>query len=311
MSEYTTKRKGICVVGSANVDLIFRTPRLPVPGETLAGHSLHQCMGGKGANQAVVAARLGADVTFVARVGNDGFGTEAIEAYKSEGINTSFIQQDDGQPTGTAAILVDDDAENCIVVVAGANARLAPAHVQAARSVVENSNVLLSQLETPVATTLEAFQLARARNVLTILTPAPAENVTPELLELCDICVPNKAEIATITGQPVNSEQDVMHATALLRDRGVKRVVLTMGGDGVLLIDESGSSHIPATKVEAIDTTGAGDAFTGALAVGLAGGLTLEEAARHAVVVAAFSVTRAGTQPSFPTLNEVNQWIAT
>ena len=311
MSEYTTKRKGICVVGSANVDLIFRTPRLPVPGETLAGHSLHQCMGGKGANQAVMAARLGADVTFVARVGNDGFGTEAIEAYKSEGINTSFIQQDDGQPTGTAAILVDDDAENCIVVVAGANARLAPEHVQAARSVVENSNVLLSQLETPVATTLEAFQLARATNVLTILTPAPAENVTPELLELCDICVPNKAEIATIIGQPVNSEQDVMHAAALLRDRGVKRVALTMGDDGVLLIDESGSSHIPATKVEAIDTTGAGDAFTGAMAVGLAEGLSLKEAAQHAGVVAALSVTRAGTQPSFPTLKEVNQWIAT
>jgi len=311
MSKDQTNRKSICVVGSANVDLTFRTPRLPVPGETIAGRSLHQCMGGKGANQAVVAARLGADVTFVARVGNDAFGAEAIEAYKAEGINTSFILQDDDQPTGTAAILVDDDAENCIIVVAGANACLTPEHAQAARSVIENSAVLLSQLETPVNTTLEAFQLARATNVLTILTPAPAENVTPALLELCDICVPNKTEIATIVGQPVNSEQDVMHAAALLRDRGVKRVALTMGGDGVLLIDESGSSHIPATKVEAIDTTGAGDAFTGALAVGLSEGLTLEEAARRAGVVAALSVTRTGTQPSFPTLKEVNQWIAT
>jgi ribokinase len=311
MSEDTSKRRGICVVGSANVDLTFRTPRLPVPGETLAGRSLHQCMGGKGANQAVVAARLGADVTFVARVGNDGFGAEAIEAYQAEGINTSFIQQDDEQPTGTAAILVDDNAENCIIVVAGANACLTPEHAQAARLVIENSNVLLSQLETPAATTLKAFQMARATNVLTILTPAPAENVTPELLELCDICVPNKTEIATIVGQPVNSEQDVIHAAAFLRSRGVKRVVLTMGGDGVLLVDESGSSHIPATKVEAVDTTGAGDAFTGALAVGLAEGLTLEEAARRSGVVAAIAVTRTGTQPSFPTLKELNQWIAT
>ena len=303
-------RKSICVVGSANIDLIFRVPRLPVPGETFAGYSLHQCMGGKGANQAVVAARLGADVTFVARVGNDGFGIEAIEAYKSEGINTSFIQLDDQQPTGTAAILVDDAAENSIIVVAGANACLRPDHVQAARSTIENSSVLLSQLETPVNTTLEAFQIARAMDVLTILTPAPAENVTPELLELCDICVPNKTEIATIVGQQVNSDQDAIHAAELLRDRGVKRVVLTMGGEGVLLVDESGSSHIPATKVDAVDTTGAGDAFTGGMAVGLGEGFSLEEAAKRAGLVAAVSVARPGTQPSFPTLKEVDEWLA-
>ena len=164
MSKDTTKRKGICVVGSANVDLTFRTPRLPVPGETLAGRSLHQCMGGKGANQAVVAARLGADVTFLARVGNDGFGAEAIESYKAEGIDTSFIQQDDEQPTGTAAILVDDDAENCIIVVAGANQRLTPDDVRTASSVIEQSDLVLCQLETPVETAVEAFRLARDAN---------------------------------------------------------------------------------------------------------------------------------------------------
>ena len=257
-----------------------------------------------------MAARLGADVTFVARVGNDGFGIEAIEAYKTAGINTSFILQDDDQPTGTAAILVDDDAENCIIVVAGANACLTPEHAQAARSVIENSSVLLSQLETPVNTTLEAFQMARDSGVLTMLTPAPAEHVTPALLELCDICVPNKTEIATIVGQPVNSEQDLIHAAELLIDRGIKRVVLTMGGDGVLLVDETGGAYIPAVKVEAVDTTGAGDAFTGSMAVGLAEGLSLEEAVRRAVVVAAISVTRPGTQPSFPTLKEVERWIS-
>jgi ribokinase len=267
-------------------------------------------MGGKGANQAVVAARQGADVTLVARVGNDTFGAEAIEACKTEGINTSFVLQDDDQPTGTAAILVDDDAENCIIVVAGANACLTPEHAQSARLVIDDSNVLLSQLETPANTMLEAFQMAPDSGVLTMLTPAPAVHVTPALLELCDICVPNKTEIATIVGQPVNSEQDVIHAAELLLDRGIKRVVLSMGGDGVLLVDESGSAHIPAITVEAVDTTGAGDAFTGGMAVGLAAGLSLEEAARRAVVVAAISVTRPGTQPSFPTLKKIDRWIS-
>ena len=301
MSEPVSPQKRICVVGSINIDLIFRTPRLPEPGETIAGSSLQQCMGGKGANQAVVAARLGADVSFVARVGNDASGNEAIKAYKSERINTLFIRRDNQQPTGTAMILVDDKAENCIVVVAGANSCLSPADVQAARSVIDSSNVLLSQLETPAETAIEAFRLARAMDVPTILTPAPAEKVTPELLQLCDICVPNKTEIATIVGQPVDSDRQALEAAKLLRERGVKRVVLTLGKDGVLLVDESGSTHVPAKKVDAVDTTGAGDAFTGALAVGIAERLSLVAAAQRAVQVAAYSVTRPGTQPSFPT----------
>lgn len=305
MSKDTTERKGICVVGSANVDLTFRTPRLPVPGETLAGRSLHQCMGGKGANQAVVAARLGAAVAFVARVGNDGFGTQALDAYKAEGIDTTFIQQDSQQPTGTAAILVDDDAENCIVVIPGANARLTPADVIAASSAIEQSAVVLCQLETPVDAAIEAFKLARAANVPTILTPAPAASVTGELLALCDVCVPNKTEIAMLVDQPVETVQDARRAGELLRGRGAKRVAVTMGREGVLVLDESGATHIPATKVDAVDTTGAGDAFTGALAVSLADGLNLADASRRAGIVAAISVTRIGTQTSFPFLKEV------
>ena len=296
-------------MGSANVDLTFRTPRLPVPGETLAGRSLQQCLGGKGANQAVVAARLGADVTFVAQVGNDGFGRAAVEAYQAEGIDTSYVQFDEEQPTGTAAILVDDDAENCIIVVAGANARLTPVHVQVARTAIENSKVLLSQLETPTQAAVEAFRIARAADVMTVLTPAPAENVTPELLELCDICVPNKTEIATIVGQPMESEQDLHRAAGILLGRGVRQVVVTMGKDGVWLFDQSDSSHIPPTQVDAVDTTGAGDAFTGGLAVGLANGLPLNEAAQRAGSVATLSVTRPGTQPSFPTSREVDEWL--
>ena len=181
-------------------------------------------MGGKGANQAVVAARLGADVTLIARVGNDGFGAQAIKAYNDEGIDTSFIQQDDEKPTGTAAILVDDVAENCIIVVAGANNRLTPADVRSAASVIEQSDVVLCQLETPVATAVEAFRLAREAGKLTVLTPAPAKDVTSELLALCDVCVPNETEIMSIVGQPISAEPDAIRAAELLRGRGVERV---------------------------------------------------------------------------------------
>lgn len=308
MSDNKTNQKPICVVGSANVDLTFRTPRLPVPGETFAGRSLHQCMGGKGANQAVVAARLGATVTFIARVGSDGFGAEALEAYQAENIDTQFIQRDASQPTGTAAILVDDNAENCIIVVAGANAGLTPADVRAASSAIERSSIVLCQLETPTEAAIEAFRIARAANATTVLTPAPADKVTDELLSLCDVCVPNKPEIAAMVDQSVETQQDAIRAAQLLRERGVKRVALTLGGDGVLLVDGSGSTHIPAMCVEAVDTTGAGDAFTGGLSVGLADGLSLAEAARKAALVAAISVTRIGTQTSFPTSEEASKW---
>lgn len=299
----------ICVVGSANIDLTFRTSRFPKPGETLTGHALHQGMGGKGANQAVAAARLGADVTFIACIGNDAFGNAAINAYQAEGIQASFIRQAEDQPTGTAAILVDDDAENCIIVVAGANAGLSVEDVKAASSMIEQSHVVLCQLETPADAAVEAFRLARAANVLTVLTPAPAEHITDELLALCDVCVPNKTEISAMTGQTIETEADALRAAEQLRDRGVKRVALTMGGDGVLILDESGHTHIPAIKVNAVDTTGAGDAFTAALAVSLAHGMTLTESARRASTAAAISVTRHGTQTAFPTLKEVNEWI--
>ncbi|TWT54853.1 Ribokinase [Rubripirellula amarantea] len=308
MTEHSTSQRRICVVGSANIDLTFRTSRFPEPGETITGRSLHQGMGGKGANQAVVAARLGAQVSFVARVGNDSFGTQAIEAYQADGIDTSFIRRSENQPTGTAAILVDDHAENCIVVVAGANAELSSEDIVAASTVIESSNVLLCQLETPVEAATEAFRLARAANVLTVLTPAPAEHVTGELLNLCDVCVLNKTEIELLVDQSVNTEAEAVLAAELLRKRGVNRVALTLGSDGVVIQDEQGSMFIPATTVRAVDSTGAGDAFTGALAVSLASGLSLADAARRAGIVAAISVTRLGTQTSFPTVEEVADW---
>lgn len=297
----------ICVVGSANVDLTFRTPRLPTPGETLAGSALHIGMGGKGANQAVAAARLGADVTFVACVGRDAFGAEAMGRYQADGVDTSFVRVDATRPTGAAAILVDDAAENSIIVVAGANASLTPDDVRQAADKIQKAHATLCQLETPVDATLEAFRLARAAGRITVLTPAPVIALPDELLRLCDVCVLNATEIAVLTNSSVDSMDEARSAVDSLRSRGVQSVALTLGENGAFLMDRDGAVHVPAVAVDAVDTTGAGDAFTAALAVSLANGLSFEDAARHASVVAAITVTRLGAQTAFPQRAEVDE----
>src|ERR1043166_3443235 len=202
----------ICVVGSANVDLTFRTPRLPLPGETLAGRAVHIGMGGKGANQAVAASRLGAKVSLVACVGNDPFGLQAIHSYQVDGIDTAFVIRDANVPTGTAAILVDDNAQNSIVVVAGANGCLSAEMVQAAASLIRNSDFLLCQLEPPVDATVAAFEIARSAGVRTILTPAPAATLSDQFLQLCDLCVPNQTDLRLLTGRSVDGIHDVESA---------------------------------------------------------------------------------------------------
>ncbi|HTU89997.1 MAG TPA: ribokinase [Gemmataceae bacterium] len=299
----------ICVVGSANVDLTFRTPRLPTPGETLAGHAFHLGMGGKGANQAVAAARLGAKVALIARVGNDTFGQEAIRRYRAEGLDATFVRQDAQCPTGTAAIVVDDAAENCIIVVAGANASLSQEDVRDASTVIQNADVLLCQLETPLEATLEAFRLAHAAGVLTVLTPAPVMSLPDSLLQLCDLCVPNRTELELLVGRKVDSPGDAQFAASMLRERGVKTLVVTMGSRGALLLDAEGATHVSAVEVAAVDSTGAGDAFTAGLAVWLAEGFSLREAAQQASIVGALTATRLGTQAAFPSLAEVREWM--
>lgn len=300
----------ICVVGSANVDMTFRTPRLPKAGETLASHSMHIGMGGKGANQAVVAARLGAQVAFVACVGNDSFGKNATQQYQQEGIDTTDVRQDSNQPTGTAVIFVDDHAENCIVIAPGANAALTVDDVKRAANAIRQADAVLCQLETPIEATLEAFRIARAAGKLTILTPAPFCELPDELLSLCDVCVPNKFEIEFMVGRTVDHLGDARAAANALMARGVTSVALTMGGDGAFIADSSETNHIPIVKVDAVDTTGAGDAFTAALAVSLASGLPFQAAARRASLVAAITVTRVGTQSAFPSRAEVDQFVA-
>ena len=294
----------ICVVGSCNIDLTFRVPRLPRPGETVAAHALHQGFGGKGANQAVAAAKLGAQVTMIARVGNDLFGQQTLDNLREHGIDTTFVGNDPAQPTGLASIYVSDAGENCIAVAAGANGRLTPADVHAAAGAIRAADAVICQLETPVASAIEAFRIARSAGVRTILNPAPAMPLPGELLTLTDIAVPNETELAQLTGRSTATPDALESAARALRDGGPRVVVATLGAAGALLLGET-LERLPAIAVTAVDPTGAGDVFTAALAVFLAEGVDWGEAVRHAIVAAGLSVTRLGTQSAAPTRDEV------
>jgi ribokinase len=295
----------VCVVGSANMDLTVYVPRLPRLGETLAGKQVHLGFGGKGANQAVMAARLGAKVTFVARVGNDVFGEHTLANLRSQGIDTAHVRVDPEQATGTAAITVDDDAQNCIIVVPGANGKLSPDDIRQSRDAIQAADAILCQLEVPLETILAAFRLAKAAGVLTILNPAPAKPLPDELLTLADLCVPNETELEHLTERKLASLADIEGAGQLLRKRGAKTVIVTLGDRGALLILDQAAEHIPAHPVVAVDPTGAGDAFIGSLAVFFLEGMSLTEALAKANQVAAMSVTRKGTQTAFPTRAEI------
>jgi ribokinase len=290
----------ICVVGSSMIDLISKVPRLPKLGETLVGSSFHLGYGGKGANQAVMAAKLGAQVTMVNKVGRDVFGEGTLKNYQEQGIDTTYVLFDELRFSGVAPIFVDNNAQNFIVIVPGANLGLSPADVQRAKDVILGSDILICQLEVPVETTLEAFRIAKTGGVRTILNPAPAAPIPDELLQLSDICAPNETETELLTGLPVGTLAQAEVAAHKLLSRGTKTVILTLGERGALLVDQNTVENIPVVKVEAVDPTGAGDAFIGSLAVYLGEGLSLQEAIQRANAVAALSVTRIGTQVSFP-----------
>jgi ribokinase len=300
----------ICVVGSANMDLIARVPRLPRLGETLKGHSFHLGYGGKGANQAVMAARLGAHVTMVARVGQDVFGEGMRRNFEAQGIDITYITEDAQHSSGVAPIFVDDNAQNVIVIVPGANDMLSPSDVQAARPAIQSASAVVCQLETPLETTLAAFRVAKASGVRTILNPAPAAPLPDELLALTDLCAPNETETELLTGQPVNTLAEVERAARALLQRGPQAVIVTLGERGVLYVSGDEVLHVPALHVQAVDPTGAGDAFIGSLAVFLGEGLSMRQAIGQANAAAALSVTRIGTQVSFPTRDEVEQFLA-
>ncbi len=299
----------VCVVGSTNVDLTFRTPRLPQPGETLGGRAFHLGFGGKGANQAVMAARLGAEVRMIGRVGRDVFGEGALRNYRDQGVDTAFVLVDAEQPSGTAAIVVDDAARNCIIVVPGANGRLTPADVRAAAPAVEAADVVLGQLEVPVEATGEAFRIARKAGVRTVLNPAPAVDLPDDLWRLTDLCIPNETEIELLTGRAAATPEQAEAAARLLLARGCGTVIVTLGAAGALIVSPETAEHVAAVAVAAVDTTGAGDAFIGSLAVFLAGSAALRDAVRRANAVAALSVQRLGTQTAFPSRAEVEAFL--
>jgi ribokinase len=299
----------ICVVGSSNIDLISKVPRLPKLGETMVGHSFHLGYGGKGANQAVMAAKLGARVSMVTKLGRDVFGGGTLKNYREQAIDTTHVLFDDALFSGVAPIFVDDNAQNFIVIVPGANMGLTPADVQAAKQVILDADILIGQLEIPMGTTLEAFRIAKSGNVRTILNPAPAAEIPDELLRLADICAPNETETELLTGLPAATAAQAQAAARKLLARGPATVILTLGERGAMLVNQDKVENIPAIKVDAIDPTGAGDAFIGSLAMFWGEGMPLQDAIRRANAVAALSVTKIGTQISFPKRAEADGFL--
>ncbi len=289
----------VLVVGSANVDVILRVAQLPAAGETALAEAARTTYGGKGANQAVAARRLGGDVHLVARVGADSFGDAYLEALRREGIGTSRVGRASAA-TGVALVTVGADGRNTIVVVPGANATLTPADVEAARPLIAGAAVVLGQLEVPQPATAAALELARTYGAVTVLTPAPAQPLDPRLLATTDFLVPNEPELAALSGRQAGSPEAAEAAARLLMERFGGEVIATLGSRGALRVTRGAAVLTPPPAVEPVDTTGAGDAFVGAFAYGLAAGFDVNTAIRRAVVVAAVSVTRRGTQGSFP-----------
>ena len=302
--------KQIVVVGSSNMDLVAKAPRIPVVGETLTGSDFFMVPGGKGANQAVAAAKLGGEVVFIAKLGKDVFAEASLENFKSVGINSKHIEQLDGVPSGIAIIAIDDNGKNIIIVVPGANGKLMPADVDNAGSDIANAAAVVCQLEVPIETVEQAAKLAKKNNVPFILDPAPARELSDELLSMVDIIKPNETEAQILTGIKVTDETSAGQAADALLAKGVKTAIITLGEKGLMIATGESKEMIPNNKVEAVDSTAAGDAFTGSLAYGLAEGKSLKDAALYANAVAAISVTRYGAQPSMPTKAEVDAFIA-
>lgn len=289
----------VTVIGSANIDLIGRVPHLPSDGETVLGDALARAAGGKGANQAVAAARAGSNVFFVGRVGEDDYGAEIVESLTGAGVATSHLTVDPRRPTGVALILVDDVGRNMIAVLPGTNSDLTEHDVDSALPAIEASRVVVTQLEIPLEVALYGAKMAKRAGAIAILNPAPARELSLEQLRMFEVVVPNTVELGRLSG--LGHPNDPAAGAQLLVDAGVKAVVVTLGAEGALVVTESEQVAIPPFPVRAVDTVGAGDAFVGNLAHGLAENQSLAEAARFASAAAALSVEQMGAQPSMPT----------
>jgi len=297
----------VIVVGGANFDYLVRGPKLPTPGETIDGKEFHEGPGGKGANQAVAAARLGARVAMVARVGSDSRGKATVENLNADNVDTRFIQRDESTPTGVALIMVNEEGRKQIMTSPGANHRLTVADVDAAVSAIREARVLLTQLEVPLDVVMHALKIAKEAGVHTVLDPAPAVPLTKELLRLVDVIRPNAAEAGILTGNSVHDRASARRAAWFLLDHGAGAVTMDAGSGGNLLELREGEIWLPRIEVKTVDATGAGDAFAGALAVMLAEGHCIEEAGRFANAAAALSTTMLGAQAGLPRREAVVQ----
>ena len=286
--------------------MVIKAAHLPRPGETILGGTFFMNPGGKGANQAVAIARLGGPVTFICKTGSDIFGHQSQQLFEEEGINTSYVFSDSGNPSGVALITVDEKAENCIVVASGANANLLPSDLEKAEEAIERADLVLMQLEVPMETVCFVADIAWQKGKKVILNPAPAHPLPADLLRHLYLITPNETEAEMITGVKITDESSAGEAARALSGMGVQHVIITLGSKGALIYSNGKAEMVPALKVEAVDTTAAGDVFNGALTVALSEGRSLKEAARFACKASAISVTRVGAQSSAPYRNEVD-----
>lgn len=302
----------LLVFGSINMDLVARTPRLPAPAETITGHEFFTAPGGKGANQAVAAARLNTPTTMIGRVGGDAFGVALRQNLAEAGVDISAIFVDSETSSGVAVIAVDDQAQNNIIIIPGANGRIDQTDVERLAGCLAGARILLLQLEVPLAANIAAARLAHQAGVKVIFDPAPARDLPADLYPLIDIITPNEVEAAQLVGFPIKTEVDAAQAADILLKRGVGAAIIKMGAAGVVYASSQPEARgvFPAFTIKAIDTVAAGDAFNGGLATALLEGLSLIEAIRWGAAAGALSATRAGAQPSIPTRPEFDAFIA-
>lgn len=299
--------KNICVIGSLNMDLVVNVDTMPKPGQTIIGSNFKEVPGGKGANQAVAMARLNGNVSMIGKVGEDGFGQTLINSLKNDKVDTTYIQTSKGA-TGVALITVDKNAQNSIVVSPGANFEVKEDDIDNNIEAIKNSDIVVLQLETPLNTIKYALNKAKELNKYTILNPAPAVKLDDEIIKNVDLLTPNETELEIISGVSIETEEDIQKAAQIMLEKGVKELIVTLGSKGSLYINKEKSMFKKAYKVEAVDTTAAGDSYTGALAVALSQDKNIEDAMDFASKVGALSVLKEGAQSSLPTLEDVKNF---